>query len=198
MIVMTRKKALSIGATTYFTGRPCKNGHKAYRSAASGSCLVCRKLQWKSYRTRHKEKRGEQSKAWFAAHPNYYRERYNSEKQRQYYLANKAQCAKRTRRQREKNQAKYTLYKRHRDALKRGSRETHSVDDIDKIRKLQHGKCAYCHKTLNGREQIDHIVAIANGGSNGRKNLQILCPECNVRKSNRDPLVFSRMLGLLI
>lgn len=45
-------------------------------------------------------------------------------------------------------------------------------------------KCAYCASVEN--LAIDHIKALANGGSNDLTNLQILCGPCNSRKGARD------------
>ncbi len=39
----TRQQALKTGATTYYTGRVCSNGHKAHRRTDNGTCLECAK-----------------------------------------------------------------------------------------------------------------------------------------------------------
>lgn len=39
----SRAQALRIGATRYYTGKPCKHGHVAYRQAVSGNCTECLK-----------------------------------------------------------------------------------------------------------------------------------------------------------
>lgn len=41
MQIMTRKEAKSLGLKTYATGKPCINGHVAYRYTQSGSCSSC-------------------------------------------------------------------------------------------------------------------------------------------------------------
>jgi 5-methylcytosine-specific restriction endonuclease McrA len=33
---------------------------------------------------------------------------------------------------------------------------------------------------------VDHVVALARGGSNTRDNIQILCRSCNSAKQDRD------------
>lgn len=38
-----RHKALLNGDPEYFTGKPCKYGHIAYRSTLMGECKECRK-----------------------------------------------------------------------------------------------------------------------------------------------------------
>jgi hypothetical protein len=41
MEVMTRKQALAAGLNSYFTGKPCLNGHVAERYTPSGACKEC-------------------------------------------------------------------------------------------------------------------------------------------------------------
>lgn len=41
MEIKTRKQAMTDGENTYFTGKPCKNGHITYRYVQSGTCYDC-------------------------------------------------------------------------------------------------------------------------------------------------------------
>ncbi len=50
----------------------------------------------------------------------------------------------------------------------------------DLIRKAK--QCAYCH--AKERLTIDHIQPLSRGGSNAKKNLQVLCEDCNVKKGS--------------
>jgi hypothetical protein len=43
--------------------------------------------------------------------------------------------------------------------------------------------CQYCQSTDN--LQIDHVIAIANGGDNALDNLQLLCRPCNSKKHDK-------------
>lgn len=69
---------------------------------------------------------------------------------------------------------------------------------IPKIRAAQGDKCAICCTRLKGKGHVDHIVPLARGGRHAPGNLQILCPPCNLHKSDRDPIVHMQSLGMLL
>ena len=53
------------------------------------------------------------------------------------------------------------------------------------------GRCELCGATKDdSRLEVDHIVPRSKGGSNERKNLQVLCDRCNRGKLNRDDTDF--------
>lgn len=74
----------------------------------------------------------------------------------------------------------------------------HSAEDIKSILKLQKRKCAYCKLKLGKKYHVDHIVPLARGGTNDRKNLQITCADCNLSKGARDPIFHAQQLGMLL
>ena len=60
------------------------------------------------------------------------------------------------------------------------------------------GHCAYCGRLILPQEmQIDHIVPLANGGTNDFSNLHPACPLCNIFKGSRTLKSFRRRLKSL-
>lgn len=123
--------------------------------------------------------------------------RYN-EAAKRYREANKERLAEADRLKRRENPEQYRAYKRNYKARKKLAVGSHAADDIAAIFKAQRGKCGYCRIKLGKRYHVDHIIALFNGGSNNRTNLQILCGPCNNSKSAKDPIDFARSKGRLI
>lgn len=59
------------------------------------------------------------------------------------------------------------------------------LDRLALLAEIKYGLhvCAQCDTTEN--LQVDHVVALARGGVNGRDNYQVLCGFCNARKGAR-------------
>ena len=54
----------------------------------------------------------------------------------------------------------------------------------------QRGLCMYCRASVKVASHIDHMLPVNQGGSNDLENLQVLCPGCNLRKSDRSDAQF--------
>lgn len=72
---------------------------------------------------------------------------------------------------------------------------------IEHLVSMQKGCCAICKRPTvkDGKGfHLDHKVALASGGTNEFGNLQLLCPTCNLQKSDRDPIEFMQSRGYLL
>ncbi len=97
----------------------------------------------------------------------------------------------------EKRKAK-TQTRRAREANADG---THTAAEIKALYKAQRGCCAYfgiCGNKLGKDYHEDHIVPLADEGTNWISNIQLTCGPCNLQKGAKDPLVFARKIGLLL
>ena len=56
-------------------------------------------------------------------------------------------------------------------------------------------QCKGCHKIdlLAKSLQVDHILPLARGGTNDFSNLQTLCSQCNLQKSDKIDPRFRRL-----
>lgn len=218
--LISRKQAIQMGLSFYFTGKPCLRGHVARRRIENRNCVVCtseKKREWGfKYRARSgvKEARSEYNKKWNA-------ERTWTEKQRvkgraatakwrennieKARAADRQYAAKHAEKRRvynqeyaKKNAEKVATKERNKRAIKLRNGGTHTKEDVADIMKMQRGKCAYCRINLGKKYHVDHVVPSVKGGSNGRKNLQILCALCNHKKHARDPVEFAQSLGFLL
>ena len=73
-------------------------------------------------------------------------------------------------------------------AYRRAKAYTEEVELIErKTIILRDGQCCYlCGVELSIHEvTLDHVVALANGGSHTEDNLRVACRECNSRKGSK-------------
>jgi 5-methylcytosine-specific restriction endonuclease McrA len=87
-----------------------------------------------------------------------------------------------------------------RRARKKGAGGSHTGADIRWLLGKQRRCCAHswCRKSLSRSYHVDHILPVALGGSNDRKNLQLLCAPCNYEKTSKHPVEFAQKHGLLL
>lgn len=211
--IITRRQAKALGLKRYFTGKPCKRGHLAEWGTASGACLDCQYERDRRRYHQNPKKKRDRSRGWREQNTEKARETVrrwrdkNQERGRESVRLWKQKNPERVRalgreyRHRLiKRDPEYfrTQYNRRR-AKKTGAGGTFSASDITEIRGLQRNRCARCRKTLRGKPtDIDHITPLALGGSNDRKNLQLLHASCNRSKGARHPIDDMRRLGRLL
>lgn len=73
-----------------------------------------------------------------------------------------------------------------------------STDLAARLFKLQRGKCACCHVSLDGGYHRDHCIPLALDGPNEDWNMQLLCSPCNLSKGAKHPVDFMQSRGFLL
>lgn len=217
--IISREQARKLGLKRYFTGKPCPRGHLSERYVSVCACAECLiEKAWRGERSRlhriayrakniaavrawgraaywrHIEDRRERGRAWHAKNRTASRAL-----SRAYHAADTDRGRRRRKAWCKANPEKVVAILARRRARLLGATGSYTATDVIAIFADQHYRCAYCRVNLKGRRRhVDHIVALMRGGSNERRNLQILCPTCNTRKHAKDPVDFARELGLLI
>lgn len=69
---------------------------------------------------------------------------------------------------------------------------------IEKLGNLQQWKCAICKSYIKHKFHKDHVLPLILGGIHEERNIQLLCPTCNLRKNRKDPIVYMQSLGFLL
>ena len=62
----------------------------------------------------------------------------------------------------------------------------HTAEDLDTIRSIQNDQCYFCEVPLaNNQPNVDHLVPVADEGSQWPSNLAYTCGKCNRRKNSK-------------
>lgn len=96
------------------------------------------------------------------------------------------------------NQQAVTTHHRNRKARKRNAEGSHTAADIQQLLILQKSKCAVCRVSIAKGYHVDHVIPLALNGGNGKDNLQLLCPHCNLSKNAQHPVDFMQSRGMLL
>lgn len=149
--------------------------------------------QCKSYRERHREVVLARKREHHQAN----KPRLN-EISRAWHHANKEYVAEYKRRRRAEVPEVSRAARARRRARKRAAGGSHSAKDVRALFASQRGRCAVCRRGLGTAYDVDHVTPLARGGSNCRRNLQLLCGTCNRSKGSRDPIEFMQSRGFLL
>lgn len=205
--IITRAEAKEKGLPRFFTGIPCKRGHISERKTASNNCIECDKVlsrgnpkklaYMREYLEKNRERENARCREWYQK---------NKEavlnKMKALYEANKEEWHRRNKEWHLKNPERSQVIRKASKARRR-SRELEasgqfSPGDISALFELQIGRCASCAISIRNGYHVDHIVPISKGGSNDFYNIQLLCPECNLRKHAKDPIRWANENGRLL
>jgi len=69
---------------------------------------------------------------------------------------------------------------------------------VEKIGNAQNWKCPICTVSIKDKYHVDHVLPVAKGGKHVPLNIQLLCPDCNLRKSAKDPIDYMQSRGFLL
>ena len=64
---------------------------------------------------------------------------------------------------------------------------SHTAQDIARQYEAQRGACYWCKRPVGNAYHVDHVIPISRGGSNGRDNIVVACPPCNLAKKAKMP-----------
>lgn len=96
--------------------------------------------------------------------------------------------------------ASRTRHKRRAQRLGAGYEKFDSIEIFER----DGWRCQRCHKKVRPDfncyhslyPNLDHIVCLANGGNHSRKNTQLLCRQCNMKKHNNDSFEQTKLFGI--
>lgn len=71
------------------------------------------------------------------------------------------------------------------------------VETREKLLLNQNFKCVYCGKTIDNTAHVDHIVPFKYVGDELNDNLQMLCGNCNEKKSDHTDYQIRFLLNLI-
>lgn len=146
-----------------------------------------------SYRAANQEKQKARSAARYAANPEEMKARLaashaaNPEKQKACIAKWKAA-----------NQETVRIYHQNRHARKLKNGGVLSKCLVERLLKLQRGKCACCHVSIEDGNHMDHVIPLALDGPNEDLNIQLLCGPCNMSKGAKHPVDFMQTRGFLL
>jgi 5-methylcytosine-specific restriction endonuclease McrA len=182
--IITYSLAKKEGLKRYFTAVPCKYGHTAERFVSSQCCVECSKEKYRKHYHSNPEKMRSRSSIWDKKNPDLSKARFLRWKNK-----NSDHNKKRVKAWKDSNPEKWRSLKSNRRALEKKAIGKHTHLEIIDLYKNQNGRCAApsCRIILGLRYHIDHIMPLSRSGSNDISNIQLLCPPCNHRKSDKLP-----------
>ena len=152
----------------------CRNCAKEYTANNKEKIKIYMKEYRVLNKSKIKEKSKEYHKEWRQNNPEYYKEYVanNKEKIKEYGNEYRELCNLRS-------SNNYHLNRSH-------TKDKSSSSKIIQLFDIQNYECIYCKVDISGSKHIDHIIPLSKGGSNLITNLALSCPDCNLRKSNKN------------
>ena len=170
--------------------RPCKRGHLAGRDGKR-YCLECKRIaaaarnqkaETRVIAAAYRADNASRLKQYFKEHYAKNRAAIRA-KQAVYSKVNSATIVQRVGAWNKANPEAKRVSVRNRRAAIRQVGGRHTRKDVLELLDQQQCRCNACRIDVRIiGYHVDHVVPVARGGSNGRENLQILCPQCNQLK----------------
>jgi len=175
----------------------CKECMRPHYKAANAKHGAVNSKKW---RTSHVEQRREAAKKRRHAKVEQFRAEY-----RRQYAANAAKRAAAAQARRDRDRDGYNEQVRLRRAadptLHRSANANRRAiifadggkvtsQDIKHQLAFQHEECFYCSVTLDESYEVDHFVALINGGAHSPDNIVVACRNCNRKKNRANGLDF--------
>lgn len=188
---LSRAEAVALGVKRYYDGKECSRGHNGLKAIGTG-CVACSNQRARESAIRRKEE--------VAAYQKQYRTD-NETKLKAYRkdwgLANLNQDDENARLLAlyHSDRPKYRIIQHNSRARQRGIDGQLSANIVQLLLEQQQCKCRYCQVDIIETWEIDHRVALASGGTNTDKNIQLLCESCNSSKQNADPNEYEKKIG---
>ncbi|MGE0541220.1 MAG: HNH endonuclease [Dehalococcoidia bacterium] len=151
-----------------------RNGKQGLRP----DCKPCRYIQNRKWVTANPHKYAEYTGRWREKH----REQYNAY-DREYRERTRERRRQQQAESRANNRIRFRSYNAKRYAMLLAAEGTYSATDIERLYAEQGGLCRWCSCSLDTGYEIDHVIPLSRGGSNGPENLAVTCTSCNRRKS---------------
>lgn len=179
---------------------------KAYRAANPDKA----KARNVTYRKAHREEGIVRSAKWRQENPDQFRARRNAwlaaniERHRASHkawrLANKEYLRQKKTEWAAANREHKASLDRNRRARLRAAEGSHTHIEIKALAVRQKFRCAnpMCRCSIKKDWHTDHIMPLDLGGSNWIRNIQLLCPFCNISKHAKHPVVWAQKNGLLL
>lgn len=136
----------------------------------------------KEYQAKNKEKIAEYGRQWAIKN----REKM-IKKRAEYNIANKEKKAQYNREYHAKNKHAGRVAHTRRRARAAAVGGKYTAVDIERQYKAQKGRCYYCNCEVGNSYEVDHIIPLSRGGSNGPENIAVACMQCNRSKGSKLP-----------
>lgn len=81
-------------------------------------------------------------------------------------------------------------YQSKRRSLMLASESSYTGADVRRQYAAQKGACYWCGATVGDKFDVDHVIPLSRGGSNGPDNIVVACPSCNRSRHNKLPHEF--------